>query len=96
MSTNPCSDLYCGDSAGSELETQLVQNEAARLAAERKIPGWVTIHSYGYMWMFPWGNTINHAGQVCERADDHEEMVSMLIQTILLFVALKQPNLRLS
>ena len=96
MSHDPCSDIYCGDSGGSENVTILVQNEADRLAKERKIPGWVTMHSYGRMWMFPYGNTINHAGEICERADNHDEMVSMSIQTILLFVALKQPNLRLS
>jgi len=26
------------------------------------------------MWMFPWGNTVNHAGQTCQRAADHADL----------------------
>jgi len=35
----------------------------------------VTVHSYGNMWMFPWGNTVNHAGRVCDRVTDHTELM---------------------
>jgi len=75
VSNLPCSDLYCGASGGSELETQAVQNEGERLAGT--LDAWITFHSYGNMWMHPWGNTINHAGQTCERADDHAEMFAL-------------------
>jgi hypothetical protein len=74
VSTSPCSDLYCGSVGGSELETQAVQNEGARIAGEREFNALVTIHAYGRMWMHPWGNTINFNGFICERADDHDEM----------------------
>ena len=43
--------------------------------------GYLDVHSYGQMWMHPWGNTVNHAGQVCERADDHDDMVREKIET---------------
>jgi len=74
VSNLPCSDIYCGPTGGSEPETQAVQNELIRIGAS--VLAMVTIHSYGNMWMFPWGNTVDFAGQVCERADDHDEMVA--------------------
>jgi len=69
----PCGETYCGPNGGSEPETQVVQNELLRLAPS--LVAIVTVHSYGNMWMFPWGNTINHAGAVCERATDHAELL---------------------
>lgn len=79
VSTNPCSDLFCGSSGGSELETQAVQNEGARLRSiyGESFNSWITFHSYGYMWMHPWGNTVNGNGFVCERAEDHDEMFAI-------------------
>jgi len=73
-STNPCADTFCGSSGGSEPETQVVSAESARIASSSNQRAWITMHSYGQMWMFPWGNTENHEGQTCERADDHAEM----------------------
>lgn len=69
----PCSDLYCGPSGGSEPETQSVQRELMRISST--VLASVTIHSYGNMWMFPWGNTVNFGGQTCQLADDHDELV---------------------
>lgn len=38
-----------------------------------------TLHAYGYMWMWPWGNyEIGQPGQTCDLADDHAEMVGGL------------------
>jgi carboxypeptidase A2 len=79
VSKNPCSDIFCGSSGGSELETQAVQIEAARIG--NTIDGWITFHSYGYMWMHPWGNTVNNAGFVCERASDHDDMFALADKT---------------
>jgi len=69
----PCSDIYCGSAGGSEPETAAVQNELIRLGPT--LLAAVTVHSYGNMWMFPWGNTVNHAGQTCQRADDHNDLM---------------------
>ena len=35
----------------------------------------IDFHAYGNMWMHPYGNTVDSAGDVCERADDHDDMV---------------------
>jgi carboxypeptidase A2 len=73
VSHSPCSDTYCGPSGGSEPETRAVQSELVRLGSS--LLASVTVHSYGNMWMFPWGNTVGHAGRVCERASDHAELM---------------------
>jgi len=73
VSTSPCSEIFCGPSAGSEVETQAVSNELKRLGPD--LLGLVTLHSYGQMFMFPWGTTVNHAGNVCERTDDHDQLM---------------------
>jgi hypothetical protein len=73
VSNLPCSDLYCGPSGGSEPETANVQNELIRLGPT--LVSTITVHSYGNMWMFPWGNTVDFAGAVCQRADDHDELM---------------------
>jgi carboxypeptidase A2 len=69
----PCADTYCGESGGSEPETQAVQAELVRLGPT--LGATVTIHSYGNMWMFPWGNTVDYNGQTCDLAADHAEMM---------------------
>lgn len=69
----PCGETYCGPRGGSELETQAVQTELVRLGPT--LAALVTIHAYGNMWMFPWGNTVDFAGAVCERADDYDDVV---------------------
>ena len=69
----PCSDLYCGSSGGSEPEVQAVSQEMVRISAD--VLAMVTVYSYAYMWLFPWGNSVDYAGQVCQRSDDHDELV---------------------
>ena len=71
VSTNPCSDLYCGSSPASEPETQAVQAELTKI--KDNLLALVTVHAYGNMYMHPWGNTID--GWFCERAADHDDMV---------------------
>ncbi len=73
MSHWECSEIYCGPSPASEPETKVIQD--AVLALADRMLAFVTFHSYGYMWMFPWGFTVNHQGYRCERADDHNDMV---------------------
>jgi hypothetical protein len=79
VSHQPCQETYCGSTGGSEPETRAVQNELIRLGPT--LLATVTIHSYGNMWMFPWGNTINHAGQTCQLADDHAELMRVSVIT---------------
>jgi len=75
----PCGETYCGPSGGSEPETQRVQTELRRVGST--LLASVTVHSYGNMWMFPWGNTVNHAGQTCERAADHADLMRVSTAT---------------
>jgi len=76
----PCGETYCGPSAGSESETQAVSAELVRLGPT--LAGMVTLHSYGNMWMFPFGNTVNYTGEVCERAADHDELMRVADITV--------------
>jgi len=73
VSHNPCGETFCGTFGGSEPETQIVQNQLLRYGPS--LLAMVTVHSYGNMWMFPWGNTVNHAGAVCDRSSDHFELM---------------------
>jgi len=79
VSHNPCGETYCGPSGGSEPETQVVQNELMRLAPT--LLAMVTVHSYGNMWMFPWGNTVNYVGNTCDRVPDHAELMRVAVAT---------------
>jgi carboxypeptidase A2 len=72
-SHQPCGETYCGPSAGSELETQAISTYLQTVGADT--PAMLTLHSYGNMWMFPWGNTVDYAGDVCQRTDDHADLM---------------------
>lgn len=68
-STNACSETFRGSSAGSEPETQAIQNYAASLFTDMRGPGdsdpapdttegvFITLHSYGELVLYPWGWT---------------------------------------
>jgi murein tripeptide amidase MpaA len=73
VSHSPCAENFCGESGGSEPETQATSAELNRIGST--VAAVVTVHSYGYMWMFPWGNTIDYAGRTCQRSDDHDEVM---------------------
>jgi len=76
VSHYPCSIVYCGPGPASEPETVVVQGEARRLASQLR--GWLTLHSYGRMWMFPYATTLKHEqGSPCQRAPDHYDLVSV-------------------
>lgn len=53
-STNPCSDVYAGPSAGSEVETQNVMNYL--IQNKDKIDFYLSFHSYGQYMLFPFGH----------------------------------------
>ena len=50
-STNPCSDTYRGESAGSEVEVQSVTEFISSLP--RPLACYVDVHSYGQYWLLP-------------------------------------------
>ncbi|XP_048753048.1 carboxypeptidase B-like isoform X2 [Ostrea edulis] len=54
-STNVCSDVYSGKSAFSEAESRAV--ESFILNNNKDMIAYLTYHSYGEMWLYPWGYT---------------------------------------
>jgi hypothetical protein len=72
-STNTCAQTYLGPSAGSEPETTALQNYVLTLFPDQRGPGindpapdnttglFMTLHSYGDLVLWPWGNTTNPA-----------------------------------
>lgn len=65
-SSDPCSEAFHGEEPLSEKE---VQSLARFLESQKKrLVGYLDIHSYGQMLLFPWGYTK-------EQTKDHIEMV---------------------
>jgi murein tripeptide amidase MpaA len=54
-SNNPCSDLYAGSKADSEIETQSIENYI--LSIPNRWDSFLTIHTYGQWWFTTWGYT---------------------------------------
>ncbi|XP_052815835.1 carboxypeptidase B-like [Mya arenaria] len=52
-STNPCTDTYSGNNAASEPETQAL----VTYLKANDFFAYLTVHSYGQFWLFPWGYT---------------------------------------
>lgn len=50
-----CSDVYSGSQAFSEKESQAV--ETFIMANRQNMMAYLTYHSYGQMWLYPWGYT---------------------------------------
>ena len=90
VSTNPCAATYCGDEPASEEETKAVQRELDILASGMgsNLMGLVSIHTYGYMFMHPWGH---HESGRCARADDHQDMVGIFFSLLLLLISFLFP-----
>jgi carboxypeptidase A2 len=77
ISTNPCSDTYCGSSAASEPETVAIEAEFDRLADD--LDAVVSFHTAATMWLIPWGHQIDG---VCQYIPDHDEMMVILDATV--------------
>ena len=57
VSNNPCSDIFCGDSPFSEIESQNVKNYVEGLNPTPVLGH--TIHSYSQLWLWPYGYAYN-------------------------------------
>ena len=55
VSDEPCSNTYCGPNAYSEIEAGNVAAYVEGASHSWKV--FYTIHSYGQLWMAPWGYT---------------------------------------
>jgi murein tripeptide amidase MpaA len=59
-STNPCSDIFIGEEPFSEPETRAVKDYILKQIEEGvDFISYITIHSYGQLWLLPWGHTQN-------------------------------------
>ncbi|VDI20475.1 Hypothetical predicted protein, partial [Mytilus galloprovincialis] len=55
-STSACSDVFSGVSAFSEAESKAIRDYFAS-ASNVDFISYLTVHSYGQMWLYPWGYT---------------------------------------
>jgi len=69
--TTPCSETFRGASAASEPETQAVQ--AYILARASTLMLTIHFHTYGHLWLQPWGSV--NPDQSCNYAADDAEML---------------------
>ena len=74
-SRNPCSDIFHGDNAFSEKETQAIRDAVKDLGDRLKV--FISLHSYSQMWMFPYG--YNGA----KKADNHDELANIILRVVL-------------
>lgn len=58
VSTNPCSDIFLGERAFSEPETKALSDYIVNARARGvDIRAYLTVHSYGQLWLCSWGYT---------------------------------------
>ena len=76
---SPCSDIYGGTGPASEPEVQAIQAEAQALRGN--LTAWLTLHTAGHMWAFPYGHTLSNGR--CKMAGDYEELVNVIYVYIL-------------
>jgi len=65
-STNPCSETYAGPKQDSEPETKSLQKFINQ--SSRHWDAYLTFHSYGQYWIYPWGFALH-------MPDDYIELV---------------------
>lgn len=57
-SSNPCKEIFRGESPFSEPETVAVRDFVLQHSSE--IEAFVTLHSYSQIWMYPYGHDYNN------------------------------------
>ncbi|CAH1265620.1 CPA2 [Branchiostoma lanceolatum] len=75
-SSDPCSDIYHGPRAFSEVETQAVSDWV--LANSQDIKAYLGVHAYSQMWMTPYGWTYNTPPDYEEQYDLAGRVVSAI------------------
>ena len=68
VSFSPCSDVFCGEEAFSELETLAIKNYVEKLNPTPILGH--SIHSYSQIWLWPYGFDYT------SRPDNWKEIVS--------------------
>jgi carboxypeptidase A2 len=67
-SSDKCSEIYAGPSPFSEPSCDVISKYATELNADGSMVAYVTLHSYGQLWMCPYGWTSQHP-------DTYDELV---------------------
>ena len=82
--TTACSETFRGPSAGSEVETQNTQAALRQYGPDLFF--FVIFHTYGSLWLIPWGSTTTVNGNICKYANDNAEMVrNAILQTAFIY-----------
>ncbi|XP_071486820.1 carboxypeptidase B-like [Diadema antillarum] len=71
----PCSDTYHGSSAFSEIEVRTVADYILKLG---NVKAFIDFHSFGLMWMSPWGYTYDYPPDYNEQVQLANEATSAL------------------
>jgi len=58
-STNPCSEVYQGASAFSEVESRAVRDMLQSTELRGKVDAFITLHTYSQIWMHPYGHKLH-------------------------------------
>lgn len=59
-STNPCSNLYAGESAFSEPEANAVNEFLNRPEYKKNVDGFITLHTYAQLWIHPFSHEVEY------------------------------------
>ena len=74
VSTNPCSDTFCGDRAFSEVETANIRDYVLTISP---VPTFGTaVHSAAELWLYPYGYDYN---QFPDNVEEHVKSQEYLI-----------------
>uniref|UniRef100_A0A914I7C9 ShKT domain-containing protein n=1 Tax=Globodera rostochiensis TaxID=31243 RepID=A0A914I7C9_GLORO len=52
----PCSEIFHGDNAFSELETRAVRDAIIGTDLKGRVPAMITMHAYSQLWIYPFSN----------------------------------------
>jgi hypothetical protein len=68
-SRDPCAQTYSGVGTFSEPETQAVKHFLEDSGID--FISYLTVHSYGQMWLYPWGYTSSLPSDVADLVSSH-------------------------
>lgn len=80
-SSNPCSNTFKGPKPLSEKETETLANfmQEVQNNSDYEITAYISFHSYGQLWLLPWGYT---SGAYSDDFDDQESLGNNVVSNI--------------
>jgi len=73
MSNDTDYETYGGEKAASEIETITIQNGLQRVGRQSNISAYITLHSYGQYWFYPYGHRTTYTTE--ELPENFERLV---------------------